>query len=275
MDNSAQSEYWNGPAGEKWVRDADRLDRMLAPFADAVIAAARSTEGERVTDIGCGAGALSLAAAAQGAHVTGVDISAPLIALATKRARDRAARADFLVADASAWAPDALADVAVSRFGVMFFADPAAAFANIRKGLRPGGRLAFACWRSLAENEWALLPVAAAMPFLKEPPAPPPPGTPGPFAFASREHVERTLADSGWSAIRISSWDGTIELPGSGAKETADFMLEIGPLARAIAEQGIDPAKVRGALVDKVKSLSAPGGQTSLKAAGWIVEAVA
>lgn len=272
MDNTAQSDYWNGPAGEKWVRDADRLDRMLAPFAEAVIAAAHPVEGERVTDIGCGAGALSLAAAERGALVTGVDISAPLIALASRRAQQRA---EFLVADASTWTPPLAADAVVSRFGVMFFADPTAAFANIRKGVRASGRLAFACWRPLPENEWALLPVAAAMPFLKEAPAPPPPGAPGPFAFGNREYVQKILADSGWSDIRISSWDGTIELPGGNADETADFMLDIGPLSRAIAEQGIDPGKVKGALVDKVNSLMGPEGRTKLKAAVWIVEATA
>lgn len=275
MDNTAQIDYWNGVAGEKWVRDADRLDRMLAPFADAVVSAAKPSSNERVTDIGCGAGALSFAVAAKGAKVTGVDVSAPLVALAARRAEARAVDAKFCVADASAWTPEAAADIVVSRFGVMFFADPARAFANIRKGVRPGGRLAFACWRPLAENEWALLPVIAAMPFLREPPTPPPPGTPGPFAFGARDVVETVLASSGWSGIRITPWDGTIELPGDHAEETADFMMEIGPLSRAMAEQGVDSSKVRGALEDKIRGLASAEGRTHLKAAVLIVEATA
>ena len=275
MDNTAQIDYWNGVAGEKWVRDADRLDRMLTPFADALVAAANPSSSERVTDIGCGAGALSFAVAAKGAKVTGVDVSAPLVALAARRAEARAVDVKFCVADASAWTPEAAADIVVSRFGVMFFADPASAFSNIRKGVRPGGRLAFACWRPLAENEWALLPVIAAMPFLREPPTPPPPGAPGPFAFGARDVVETVLIGSGWSGIRITPWDGTIELPGDRAEETADFMMEIGPLSRAMAEQGVDSSKVRGALEDKIRGLANAEGRTHLKAAVWIVEATA
>ncbi|WP_291207732.1 class I SAM-dependent methyltransferase [Hyphomonas sp.] len=275
MDNSAQIDYWNGAAGEKWVRDADRLDRMLQPFAEAVLAAAKPVAGERIIDIGCGAGALSFAASEAGALTTGVDVSEPLIAIARRRAEQRAPAAQFVVADASAWAPDTKADLVVSRFGVMFFADPAKAFASIRKGTKPGGRLAFACWRPLAENDWALMPIVAALPFLKEPPAPPPPGTPGPFAFGSRDFVSDVLAQAGWSAVRITPWDGTIELPGANPEDTADFMLEIGPLSRAIAEQGVDRAKVKDALVSQVRRLAGAEGRTHLKAAVWIVEATA
>lgn len=275
MDNTAQIDYWNGAAGEKWVRDADRLDRMLKPFSEAVLTAVKPVAGERIIDIGCGAGALSFAASNAGALTTGVDVSEPLIAIARRRAEQRAPSAQFVVADASAWAPEKKADVVVSRFGVMFFADPAAAFANIRSGMRPGGRLAFACWRPLAENDWALMPIMVALPFLKAPPTPPPPGTPGPFAFGSRDDVAGILTQAGWTNVRITPWDGTIELPGENAEDTADFMLEIGPLSRAMAEQGVDPAKVKDALVARVRSLTGDEGRTHLKAAVWIVEATA
>jgi len=275
MDNTAQIDYWNGAAGEKWVRDADRLDRMLQPFAEAVLTAAKPCSGQRLTDIGCGAGALSFAASGSGALTTGVDVSEPLIAIARRRAEQRAPAANFVVADASAWVPEVKADLVVSRFGVMFFADPVAAFENIRAGTMPGGQMVFACWRPLAENDWALMPIVAALPFLKEPPAPPPPGTPGPFAFGNPDFVTDILVRAGWTSIRISPWDGDIELPGANAEETADFMLEIGPLSRAIAEQGIDPVKVKEALVSKVRSLTGVEGHTYLKAAVWIVEATA
>ena len=275
MDNTAQIDYWNGAAGEKWVRDADRLDRMLKPFSEAVLTAVKPVAGERIIDIGCGAGALSFAASNAGALTTGVDVSEPLIAIARRRAEQRAPSAQFVVADASAWAPEKKADVVVSRFGVMFFADPAAAFANIRSGMRPGGRLAFACWRPLAENDWALMPIMVALPFLKAPPTPPPPGTPGPFAFGSRDDVAGILTQAGWTNVRITPWDGTIELPGENAEDTADFMLEIGPLSRAMAEQDVDPAKVKDALVARVRSLTGDEGRTHLKAAVWIVEATA
>ena len=275
MDNTAQIDYWNGAAGQKWVRDADRLDKMLRPFLDAVMAAAKPKAGEVVTDIGCGGGALSLAIAGKGASPTGVDVSEPLIEVARRRAAVSAPGTRFVVADASDWMPDVPADLIVSRFGVMFFADPVRAFANIHKGAAPGGRLAFVCWRPLAENEWALAPIIAAMPFLREAPKPPEPGAPGPFAFGQREHIDRILTEAGWKDVRISPWDGQIELPGATAPETAEFMLEIGPLSRTIAEQGLDPAQIKAALVARVEGLADAEGRTRLKAATWIVEATA
>ena len=275
MDNTAQIDYWNGAAGQKWVRDADRLDKMLRPFLDAVMAAAKPKAGEIVTDIGCGGGALSLAVAGKGATATGVDVSEPLIEVARRRAAVSAPGTRFVVADASEWTPAVAADLIVSRFGVMFFADPVRAFANIRKGTAPGGRLAFVCWRPLTENEWALAPIIAAMPFLREPPKPPEPGAPGPFAFGQREHIDRILTEAGWKDVRISPWDGQIELPGATAPETAEFMLEIGPLSRTISEQGLDPEKIKAALVARVEGLADAEGRTRLKAATWIVEATA
>jgi len=272
MDNTGQIEYWNGAAGRKWVQDADRLDAMLRPFADAVMAAAQPRAGEHAVDIGCGAGALSLMAAAAGAAVTGVDVSQPLIALAQARAKG-AAR--FTVADASDWQPETKADLVLSRFGVMFFSDPGAAFANIRQGVKAGGRMAFACWRPLAENDWALIPLAAAMPLMKQPPVPPPPGAPGPFAFGDRQRISEVLAESSWTDVRITPWDGLIELPGNSVEERAGFMLEIGPLSRALADQGIDPLQVKDAVLENVRSLNVEDGHTRLRAAAWIVEAVA
>lgn len=273
MDNTAQSEYWNGAVGKKWVRDADRLDAMLRPFAVAVLNAIKPEAGERAIDIGCGAGALSLMLARAGADVTGADISEPLVRLAEQRADAEGLDVVFEIADASAWQPAEPVQLVVSRFGVMFFADPVEAFRNIRACLVPGGRLAFACWQPLSLNEWALLPVVTAMPFLKEPPAPPPPGTPGPFAFADKPLVETILSESGWSAIRVSPWEGLMELPGEKAEDTADFMMEIGPLARAMTDQGVEPAPVKAALVKRVRELTGETGRTRLKAAAWIVEA--
>lgn len=277
MDNTSQIEYWNGPAGRKWVRDADRMDVMLSPFVDVIISPVLPGPGQAVIDIGCGAGALSLnvAASAVNVSVTGVDVSAPLIELAKQRSAAVGAGIEFVVADASVWRPAQPVDLVISRFGVMFFADPVAAFANIRAGVKPKGRLRFACWRPLAENTWALAPLQAAMHLLKTPPAPPQPGTPGPFAFGDVGYVTRILKESGWSGISITPWDGDLVLPGASTEDTAEFMLEMGPLSRAIAEQGIDPAVVKGAVVDRLKELAGKDGRTRLKAAAWIVEAEA
>lgn len=277
MDNTSQIEYWNGPAGQKWVRDADRMDVMLSPFVDAIIASVMPRPGQSVIDIGCGAGALSLNLASSSVNVTvtGVDVSTPLIELAKKRSAAVGAGIEFVVADAAVWRPKEPVDLVISRFGVMFFADPVAAFLNIRASVKPTGRMRFACWRPLQENAWALTPLLAAMHLLKTPPAPSPPGTPGPFAFGDADYVRRILIQSGWSNITVTPWDGDLTLPGASAEEAAEFMLEMGPLARAIAEQDIDPNTVKSAVVTKLKSLAGEDGRTRLKAAAWIVEAQA
>lgn len=277
MDNTSQIDYWNGAAGQKWVRDADRMDVMLSPFVEAIISQVLPGPGQAVVDIGCGAGALSLnvAASAMNVSVTGVDVSAPLIELAKQRSAAVSAGIEFVVADAAVWRPAEPVDLVISRFGVMFFADPAAAFANIRAGVKSKGRLRFACWRPLPENTWALAPLQAAMHLLKAPPAPPQPGTPGPFAFGDADYVSRVLTEGGWSNISITPWDGELTLPGGSAEKAAEFMLEMGPLWRAIIDQGIDPEAVKGAVVAKLKELAGEDGRVRLKAAAWIVEAEA
>lgn len=277
MDNTSQIEYWNGVAGQKWVRDADRMDVMLAPFVDAIIASVLPGPGQSVIDIGCGAGALSLnlVSSAANVSVTGVDVSEPLIALAKQRSDAVGAGIEFVVADAAAWKAAEPVDLVISRFGVMFFADPVGAFANIRANLKQKGRMRFSCWRPLQENAWALAPLQAAMHLLKTPPTPPAPGTPGPFAFGDADYVNRILIESGWSNITITPWEGDLTLPGASAEESAAFMLEMGPLSRAISEQGIDPETVKEAVVAKLKEVAGEDGRIRLKAAAWIVEAEA
>jgi hypothetical protein len=142
------------------------------------------------------------------------------------------------------------------------------------------GRLAKSCSVKLFKTLpwwviWLTWPLQVAMPLLKMPPTPPEPGAPGPFAFGDLNHINRILVESGWSNISIQPWDGDLALPGGSASETADFMLEIGPLSRAIAEQGVDPSAVKVALVDALHRLAGDDGRTRLKAAAWIVEAEA
>lgn len=275
MDNTAQIDYWNGPAGEKWVREADRLDRMLAPFAEAVIAQVKLVPGQKVLDIGCGAGALSLGmeAAAVNVSITGVDVSGPLVFLARSRAQSVSARSSFVAADAATWQPPEPVDTVVSRFGVMFFDDPARAFRNLRMATKPGGQLSFACWRALAENDWAMMPLLCAMPFLEEAPDRPEPGAPGPFAFGDAAYVTEILARAGWREIAVTPWDGEISLPGADPVETAAFMMEIGPLPRLIREQALDEVAIMGAVEAELRKKAGADGRTRLKAAAWIVGA--
>ena len=154
MPNSDQSRSWNGPTGEHWAAEAERYDAMLAPFVGPIVAAAAPQPGEAVLDVGCGNGALALAFAEQvapGGRVTGVDLSEPMLAEARRRA-DAAGRGDvtFVRADAQTAALPGPFDVVVSRFGVMFFDDPTAAFTNLAASLRPGGRIVFVCWQDLS-----------------------------------------------------------------------------------------------------------------------------
>ncbi len=206
-----QIEFWNGKAGETWVQAAARTDRLLAPISQLAIERAAPVAGERVIDIGCGCGTTSLEIADQGAQVWGVDISEPMLALAKKRAGDRTDLA-FSRADAAeqAFTPDH--QLVFSRFGVMFFDEPAAALANIRTGLVPGGRLCFVCWQAPKLNPWMSVGGQAVAPYLPKPETPPDPKAPGPFAFAEKGYLRSLLQIAGFSGIRIDSITPTLHL---------------------------------------------------------------
>ena len=272
--NQDQIEYWNGPAGQRWAEAQESLDRTLASIASAFLAHAAVKPGERVLDIGCGCGTTTLAfaaAAGPSGRVTGLDISAPMLGLARARAEGRGI--EFVQADASVHPFRAEFDVAASRFGVMFFADPAAAFANIRKMLKPGGRLAFVCWRAMPDNVWAAVPLAAARDLLPVQP-PPDPNAPGPFAFADPVRLRAILESAGFKDVKIEKLDSQMHMA-SSAREAAQFALGIGPLARATAE--LDDAtktKIVARVAEALKKYETPSG-VSPPAACWLVGAAA
>jgi ubiquinone/menaquinone biosynthesis C-methylase UbiE len=157
MANTDMAEYWNGRPADVWVTEAERFDSMLAPFGRRLLTAAVLEPGERVLDVGCGNGAVSLEAAravAPGGLVTGIDLSAPMLGVARRRAEEQGMDIDFVQRDAQTASFDQPFDVVVSRFGVMFFDDPEVAFANLAKAARSGGRLSFVCWQEMFANEW-------------------------------------------------------------------------------------------------------------------------
>jgi SAM-dependent methyltransferase len=274
-DNTEQIEFWNGPGGDRWVTHQEILDRALEPFGTAVLEAARPQPGEHVVDVGCGCGWTSLALAEavgpRGA-VLGVDVSAPMLEVARRRAQARSlAQATFAVADASARAFGAEFDLVTSRFGVMFFADPTAAFANLRRALRPGGRLAFVCWGPVADNPWFAVPMAAAGTVVALP-EPTPPGEPGPFAFADRARVQRILEGAGFGDIAIEGAAPPFVL-GPDVETAATNAVETGPVSRVLAEES-EPtrARVRAAILGRLATYAGSGGVV-LGSSVWVVRA--
>jgi SAM-dependent methyltransferase len=270
--NAQQATYWNEQAGPTWAELQAPLDRQLEPLGRRVMTDLALKPGEAVLDVGCGAGATSLAlaqAVSPGGSVLGADLSRPLLDLAQRRAAGLPAT--FIQADAQTQAFEAGGfDAVFSRFGVMFFADPVAAFANLRRALKPGGRLGFVCWRAPAENPIMTLPMAAALPLVATPPAPPEPGAPGPFAFADPERVRGILAGAGFSDIAIAGHDEKI---GAGDLETVlALALKVGPLGTLLRE---NPDQ-RDAVIKAVRqALARHEGADGVKldSATWIVTA--
>jgi SAM-dependent methyltransferase len=268
--NAQQVTYWNESAGPTWAELQGPLDRQIAPLGRQAMAALAAKPGERILDIGCGAGETTVELAATGAEVTGVDISRPLLDLARQRAHGLAG-VSFLEADAQIH-PFAAAsfDGVFSRFGVMFFADPEAAFANLRRALRPGGRLAFLCWRRPDENPIITAPMAAALEHLPIRPPPPEPGAPGPFAFADPERVRGILETAGFTDVTLTPHDQRI---GGNDLDTAlALALRVGPLGALLRENPDQRDKVIGAVRSLLARHDGPDGVT-LDSATWIVTA--
>jgi SAM-dependent methyltransferase len=274
--NADQIAYWNGPGGQRWANRQAAQDVLLRPILDILIDRAKPTAGERIIDVGCGSGASSIAFAQKVAptgHVFGVDVSAPMLARARQSAPSDLP-VDFVLADATVYPFDpASFDLLTSRFGVMFFADPALSFANMRKALKPSGRLAFACWREPRENPFFMAPLQAAYKHVPKLPQQGP-EDPGPFAFASEERVRRILGAAGFTGVEMEpcplSLDAAI---GGGLDGAVQGALEIGPVSRALEGQLPD---IRGAVAQSIREALAPfakGDAVQLPASIWIVTA--
>jgi SAM-dependent methyltransferase len=274
MSNAEQVEYWNGPEGQHWVDREAQFDAMLAPFIDRILDAAGIQPTDRVLDIGCGNGATSRAAAARAGSVVGVDISAPMI----ERARSQAAAAgitnlEFIQADAQEHSFRAEFDVIVSRFGVMFFADPVAAFTNLASALVPGGRLAFACWQDLLANEWVAVAGMTLIPIVG-PPDMPPPDAPGPFAFADRGRVADILDSAGFSGVEFDDVQIPLLLGGGlDVDATVEFFGE-GGMAKRFLANADDATRARAldAVRDALEPFATDAG-VCLGSAAWLVRA--
>ena len=273
--NTEQAEAWNTDEGVHWAAHAERYDAMIAAFTQPLLDAATIGDSDSVLDIGCGNGQTSRLAARRAirGRVVGLDLSGPMLA----RARDLAVaegltNVAFEQGDAQVRAlVPASFDVAISRFGVMFFADPVAAFRNVGRGLRPRGRLTFVCWQDLSRNEWLLVPVAAALEHVPMPNLGPP-GAPGPFSLAEANHIQDVLGSAGFEPVIVTALDGQVRL-GDDANDAVAFLRGTG-MARALLGQADQATATRAldAVTEALRAHEAPEG-LYLSGAAWLVVA--
>jgi SAM-dependent methyltransferase len=275
--NAEQRAYWNEQAGPIWVGMQERMDAQIGAHGARALAVLAAQSGERVLDVGCGCGDTVLAiarAVGPSGRVLGIDISAPMLA----RARERAAAAglthvSFEHADAQTHAlPAGAFDALFSRLGVMFFESTAAAFTNLARALRSGGRVVFACWQPIKANVWVSEPMAALASVISLPP-PPPPGAPGPFAFGDTERVSGILSEAGFSQIAFRSEQ--LPMAFGDLDEAAAFLTDMGPASRAVREAGGGEA-LREKAQAAIRAAIAPyarAGRVELPSAIWVVSA--
>jgi SAM-dependent methyltransferase len=261
----AEAFEWAGQMGREWARRVEALDRQLAPAGALGLAALAPRPGERILDLGCGGGATTAkiveAVGAQGA-VTGIDISPDLLAVA--RGRPGNEGAVFLEGDAQGWNFEAGAyDALFSRFGCMFFADPPAAYANLRRALKPRARVVLTVWRDLAANPWAALPAAVATEVLG-PADPPAPGAPGPFAWADPMIFRPILEGAGFTGLEWREEPITLQVGEAGeagpVERAVAMLMRVGPAARRLKDRPeADRAAVAGRLAPALEPFVSDG----------------
>lgn len=276
MSDSATAAEWDGDEAQHWVTEADRYDGQLAPFGELLLDRLRLVASEKVVDVGCGCGAITIHAAQMSAFAVGVDVSIEMLAVAHQRA-DAAgvANVQFVAGDAARhqFAAEGF-DAVVSRFGVMFFDDPVVAFTNLHRALRVGGRLVFLCWQGMEANPWLLVPGVAAAAHVPLP-AFSGPGGPGMFSLADRDHLTTVLSAAGFNDIEIEPVSPAITLGGGGfLEDTIGFLLGTG-IARALLD-GVEPDAQRRA-IDAITGALAeyyePAHGVVLGTGAWLVSA--
>lgn len=277
--NERQAEAWNGPESAHYVDHADRYDRQLEPFTQALLERAGLDADRVVLDVGCGSGATTLAAAASAERVVGVDLSRPLVELARRRAQAATVNnAEFLIADAQThdFAAGAF-DLLISQFGLMFFDDPVRAFTNIRRSLSAGGRAVFVSWQGLDANEWLTLIGDAVSRHVEVPELGGQARGPGMFALSEPDEITTLLGAAGFDQVECDSYTPTIVLGGGGSlDDSVDFLLGMGMprgllgLVDASARDDVLRA-VHAELADRYEE----GVGIRLGAAAWVVTAQA
>jgi SAM-dependent methyltransferase len=271
--NADMRRYWNEVAGPRWVSRAEIQEARNIEAAQLLLREAQAAPGERVLDVGCGPGATALplaAAVGPSGHVTGVDIAEPMLGLLRRRVAEQGiANLTPLLADAQthAFAPASF-DLLTSRFGVMFFADPAAAFRNLSAALRPDGRLCMAVWAGIADNLHWQIPYEIAVRHVG-PPAPTPAHAPGPTAFQNPEYLCGILSGAGFADITIEP--RAFHVIGRSAAAEAEHAGALGPSGRLLDEKQADDA-TRQAIVTEIEAaFAAYGGGGELRLPGTVL----
>lgn len=282
MDNQLQKDMWNGRAGASWVRHNSLLEELLSEPGRRCMALFDLPSSAQVLDVGCGCGNQTLDWASwldPSCNIIGVDISEPMLALAEdlKSANQSVLQANvsFLLGDASEpLFPEGSFDAIYSRFGVMFFADPTAAFATLRSTLKQDGQLGFVCWQSPALNPFFMAPMQAALTVLPPPP-PAKSGAPGPFGLSDKDRTADVLNTAGFRDVSVQPLELKLS---AGASRTFDELfqelIQIGPAAALIAES--DPAlaeQARLAVYEKLIEFYSPGAGVKFEANFWLVSA--
>ncbi len=280
MSNDEMAQYWNESAGPVWVAQQERMDAQIGPHGARARARAAIRGGERVLDVGCGCGGTTLELAGDvgaSGRVVAVDISRPMLERGKQRAiaAGLADRIEWRLDDAQTASFESGAfDLIYSRFGVMFFADSVGAFANLRRALKPGGRLAFVCWQPRDKNPWMMAPALAAAQHIAFP-APPAPDAPGPFAFGDEARVRGILESAGFVDIAHEPVNEPMRLAGDSVEEALELFLEIGPVGAALrAAKPTDEQRsgVIAAVRAVLESFETPRG-IEAAAGTWIVTA--
>jgi SAM-dependent methyltransferase len=274
--NQEQLRYWNEQSGPRWVKQQKRLDLQLEQLGLAAMQRAGVKPGGHVLDVGCGCGQTTLQLAERvrpNGSVLGIDLSQPMLTRARERQHELGIKnLEFLRADAQTYSFERERfDLIFSRFGIMFFDNPPAAFANLCSALRPAGRLCFLCWQALEKNEWMRVPLKAATQHVAPPP-PPPPNAPGPFAFADPDYVRHILEAGGFKDVSCETHEAQLSLGGAtSVDEAVEFMLEIGVIERLLQDAD---ASVRARVAEAIREALTPyvsRDGVSLSGTAWLV----
>ncbi len=277
MANEEQTKHWNSDEAGHWITHQQRYDAMLAPFGERLLAAAQVAIADRVLDVGCGCGATTLAAGRSAVigTATGLDLSIPMLGVGRQRAaEENLANVTFVDGDAQTFPfPAGAFDAAISRFGIMFFDDPEAAFRNLAAAVAPTGRLAFVCWQDMLSNPFMAVPGLAIAQQVGLPDLGPP-GGPGMFSLADPENIRSLLAAAGFLEVVIEPLTEEILLGGGGSLADAVDFLRRGSMGRTVLAE-MDEA-TRGRALEAVTDALAPyvtGEGVRIGTAAWLVTA--